>query len=73
MSIAFNALSNSKRGLERVLEEQKVFGLCIYYLRVNHDGIWKYVIVDDYIPVVKTKGRDVPAFLNVKENSFGEI
>ncbi len=54
-----------------MLEEQKVFGLCIYYLRVNHDGIWKYVIVDDYIPVVKTKGRDVPAFLNVKENSFG--
>lgn len=71
MTVAFNALSNSKRCLERVVEEQRVFGLCIYYLRVNHDGVWKYIIVDDYIPVVKTKEGDVPAFLSVQENAYG--
>jgi hypothetical protein len=52
MSIAYNALSNSNRCLERIFEDQKLLGLCIYYLRINQDGIWKYSIIDDHIPVI---------------------
>ena len=66
---ALNAVSNGNRCLQRMIEEQKVFGLCIYYVRINHDGVWKYVVVDDYVPVVRTRDGDVPAFLNVQENS----
>jgi len=73
MTIAMNALANSNRCLERIFEEQKVFGLCIYYLRINHDGIWKYVLVDDYIPVVKEGNIHVPAFMRVVENDYGEV
>jgi hypothetical protein len=71
MVTALNAISNSNRCLQRMLEDQKVFGLCVYFLRINHDGVWKYVLVDDYVPVVRTAGGDVPAFLDVQENSEG--
>ena len=53
IAVACGALSNSNRCLERIFEDQKLLGLCIYYLRINHDGIWKYIVVDDYIPVIK--------------------
>lgn len=50
-----------------------MFGLCIYFIRINHDGVWKYVVVDDYIPIIRTPNGDVPAFLYVEPNVDGEI
>ena len=31
------------------------------------------MVVDDYVPVVRTREGDVPAFLNVQENGEGEV
>lgn len=73
MGVAFNALANSNRCLQRIFEDQKAIGLCLYYLRINHDGIWKYVVVDDFIPVVKRGGVDCPAFMGVEPNTEGDV
>lgn len=37
---------------------------------MNHEGIWKYVLVDDFIPVYQIGSNFVPVFLNIQsENS----
>ena len=52
--------------MERIFENQCYNKYGIYYLRLNHEGIWKYVVIDDYIPVRK-HGKDVvPVFNNIK-------
>jgi hypothetical protein len=60
-----------------MFESQSVNGECIYYVKLHQTqtGIWKYVIVDDYIPVIINKKLGLgerylpvnvhPAFLNV--------
>lgn len=66
MVSSFNALSTSHRSIEKIFENQRYSRHGIYYVRLNHGGIWKYVIVDDHIPV-KNVGRSyIPVFLNIK-------
>lgn len=31
------------------------------------------MVVDDYVPVIRTRDGDVPAFLSVQENGDGEV
>ena len=38
----------------------------IYILKIYQENVWKYIIIDDYIPVVKSKNGTIePAFINV--------
>lgn len=66
MTIALNAIGTSPRCIEKIFEDQKISRHGIYYLRINHGGIWKYVVVDDNIPVRKVGKTYIPLFLNIK-------
>jgi hypothetical protein len=36
--------------------------------------VWKYIIIDDFIPVIKNKeGKVIPAFLNVNSKADGPL
>jgi hypothetical protein len=65
MATGFNALRTSPRCIERIFENQKYSKLGLYYLRLNHEGIWKYVLVDDFIPVRQIGRNYIPVFMNV--------
>lgn len=69
IAISFNALGTSQRCIERIFEDQTYNELGIYYLRMNHEGIWKYVIVDDFIPVKQIGSNFIPIFLNVESTN----
>ena len=66
MATAFNAIGSSARCIERIFEEQTYNRHGVYYLRLNHEGIWKYIVIDDYIPVIRTKKEIIPLFLGVR-------
>ena len=51
MATCFNALGSSPQCLEKIFENQYYSPNSLYYLRLNHGGIWKYIVVDDFIPV----------------------
>lgn len=40
----------------------------MYLLRIFVNGIWKYVVVDDFIPTVTINGKQVPLFLDISPN-----
>jgi hypothetical protein len=50
-----------------MFENQPINPFGIYLIKIYQECVWKYIIVDDYIPVLKTKdGVIVPAFTTVK-------
>lgn len=49
-----------------MFESQKFNQHGIYYVKICQNNNWKYVIVDDYIPVSKHDKKFVPAFMNVQ-------
>lgn len=63
--------------IEKFFEGQKICKEGIYYVKIHQTQTnhWKYVIVDDFIPViVSNKGFDQgriikPAFLNVESEN----
>jgi hypothetical protein len=43
-----------------------VSDLGVYLVRIFQENVWKYVIVDDYIPTVAdAEGIQVPLFVNI--------
>ena len=62
-----NCLKNNKGLLRRMFETQKPNLQGVYYVRVFQGNVWKYVIIDDNIPVIEDpekKGKYKPAFLS---------
>lgn len=63
---ALNSIMGSTRLLEKIFEDQEVNPYGIYILKIYQENVWKYIIIDDYIPVVKNKNGIIePAFINV--------
>jgi hypothetical protein len=53
---ALNAIKNNRLLLYKIFdcqEDLNPYG--IYLVNIYVDNYWKYVIVDDYIPVIRTK------------------
>ena len=62
-----NCLKNSKFFLRRMFESQKPNLQGVYFVRIFQGNVWKYVIIDDNIPVMENphaKGKFLPAFIN---------
>ncbi len=53
----FNVLKDKTNLLEKMFESQVVNGECVYYVKIyqTQTNIWKYVVIDDYIPVIVNK------------------
>lgn len=46
-----------------MFENQSFNQYGIYFVKINQNSTWKYVIVDDYIPVYKENKKFIPAFI----------
>lgn len=59
-----NSIRFNNSLLEKIFEDQKCSEYGIYYAKINQNGSWKYVNIDDHIPIVKDKktGKYVHAF-----------
>ena len=58
-----------------MFESQKYNPLGIYYVKINQNNGWKYVIVDDYIPVYispDNKNEEI-AYLSIKSHSQTQV
>lgn len=73
MATSFNALGTSHRCLERIFQNQQYSRFGIYYLRLNHEGIWKYTIVDDFIPVRQVEKGHEPVFMTLSPTKSNYI
>jgi len=57
LGVAFNAISGCNSLLEKMFESQQVNKEGMYCVKIYQTqlNIWKYVVVDDYIPVIVNK------------------
>ena len=44
-------LSENERNIKRIIEDQSVNSDGFYFVRVNQNAVWRYICVDDYIPI----------------------
>lgn len=61
-----NCLKNSKHLLRKMFETQKPNSQGIYFVRLYLGNVWKYMIIDDHIPVIENeqkRGKFIPAFV----------
>ena len=53
--------------IERMFEDQSINSFGIYLVKIYQENVWKYIIIDDYIPVRKGEGGKMePAFIDVR-------
>lgn len=52
MILGFNCLKNNRNILKKIFENQQHNTAGVYYVKLFVGNIWKYVIIDDYIPVI---------------------
>ena len=54
LAASFNSISGRTSLFEKIFEDQEVNKNCLYRVRIHQTqtSIWKYVIIDDYIPVI---------------------
>lgn len=69
-SLALNTLRSSKPILKKIFEDQKVNEFGIYYAKIFQNNVWKYMIVDDNIPVLEVEGKAKvqPVFMTCEES-----
>ena len=71
---AFNSLMGSPKMLQKIFEEQNINQFGIYIVKIYQQSVWKYIIIDDYIPVKKgDNGKMEPAFIDVRVPKDGAI
>lgn len=62
--------------MKKIVENQKPNKEGIYCLKIFQTNAWKYIIIDDYIPVIeesdKKSVRYRPAFITVEMGSKTE-
>lgn len=45
----------------------------IYYIKINQNNTWKYIIVDDYVPVYYVEKKPYPAFLSIMTQNHNHV
>jgi hypothetical protein len=62
-----NCLLGCPKLLEKIFEKQTINQYGIYIVKIFQESVWKYIFIDDYIPVIKNRnGIFEPAFVNVR-------
>lgn len=64
-----NAIKDCDWLLRKIFEGQEVNAFGLYILKICQDGSWKYILIDDFIPVAKGK----PAFIDVRQEKEGVV
>ena len=60
---ALNCLKGNTQILRKMFEAQKINSHGLYLVKIFQANVWKYIMIDDYIPVVEEKGKFKPAFV----------
>lgn len=59
--------------LERIFEVKEVSEYGVYLVKIFQENVWKYVIIDDFIPVTEDgEGCFTPLYLNLGELQPGK-
>lgn len=66
MAVAMTVVGNTVGCLERLFEGEHTSDYGIYLVRLFIEGVWRYVIIDDYLPVVTKDRKLVPVFLSTQ-------
>ena len=48
---AFNSIKDCKSILSKMFESFEINDFGVYLVKIFQENVWKYVIVDDYVPV----------------------
>ena len=61
--------------MEKLFESQKYNPHGIYYVKINQNNSWKYVIIDDYVPVCVGKDgkTEETAYLKITSSSNTQV
>lgn len=73
LSNCFNTLKHNNFILEKMFESQAYNPNGIYYVKINQNNTWKYVMVDDYIPVFYEDKKPISALLGVTGANVNRI
>lgn len=66
MAVGMTAVGNTAGCLERLFECHNANDYGIYLVRLFIEGVWRYVVVDDYVPTVSKDKKLVPLFLSTQ-------
>ena len=69
MVLGLTVVGNTVGCLERYFEGENINEYGIYLLRLFIEGVWRYVIIDDFIPVVVKDRKASPLFLSTQKKS----
>jgi hypothetical protein len=57
---ALNAIKNNRLLLQKMFENQEDLNpYGIYLVNIYVDNHWKYIIIDDFIPVIKVENKSL--------------
>lgn len=59
-------MGSNRELLKKMFEGQGVNEFGIYLVKIFQESVWKYIIVDDFVPVRKGENGFEPAFLSVR-------
>lgn len=45
-----SSLAENEANIKRLIEEQELTKTNFYYVRINENGVWRYIVVDDQVP-----------------------
>ena len=49
-----SSLAEREQNIKKLIEEQELSKTNFYYVRLNENGVWRYIIVDDQVPSEKS-------------------
>jgi len=60
---ALSSLAEKPQRIRKLFERQEANELGIYFVRICQDGVWRYIIIDDFLPVNEIDEKK-PAFIS---------
>lgn len=54
--------------LRNIFEKQTINKKGVYFVKICQDGVWRYIILDEFLPCVRNKDKISNAFLIVKSS-----
>lgn len=64
LPVGMRAVGHTVGCLEKIFEEEHTSDYGIYLVRLFIEGVWRYTIIDDLVPVVIREKKAVPLLLS---------
>jgi hypothetical protein len=57
-----SCLAERERNIKRLIESQQFNQNGFYYVRLNINGVWRYISVDDFLPIINGQNAGTQSF-----------